>query len=359
MANQGLMAKRRMRFRVNTFAFIAIFFPVEFAAFNTSENLLYLLAAFVFGFPVLALAVSKISFRGIEMRREAPTAVHRGEAFSVTAHVKNQKRVLPGVSLRIAFSGEASEAYLPVLPAKTSATLGLSRVMMRRGVHTLPGIEIASSFPMGFVERSAVIEDALAVIVYPRVHRIDRDALEQLDDSGNRPRPTMARGDEFYALREYVPGDDIRLICWRVSARLGELIVRDLEPGSARSVAILMDTRGRLDTQEADEAFELAADLVASLAVAFLDRQYSVALVTPQGAVPLGQGEGQIVRVLDLLARVAPVGYETLGDDWFRSSGDLGGATKLCVATDRAQWGGSGLGGSLRVLNPEEVLHAS
>ncbi len=359
MSKPGLHAKRRLRFRMTTVIFVAIFFLVELAAFNTNENLLYLLAAFVIGFPALGVVVSKLSFRGVELRRDAPGAVHRGEAFTVATRLKNTKRLLPGVSLRVGFSGEAAGAYLAVLPANTSATLGLLRAMPRRGVHVLPGIELASAFPMGFVERKVVLRDGLEVVVYPRVHRIDRAALERLDDSGNRPRPTLSTGDEFYALREYVPGDDIRLICWRVSARLGELIVRELEPGSARSVVIVLDTRGIPGTPEADEAFELAVELAASLAVAFLDRQYSVAMVTPEGTVPLGQGESQILRTLELLARVGPAGYETLGDDWSRASGNLAGATKLCVATDRAQWGGRGLGGSLRVLDPEEVLRAS
>ena len=44
---------------------------------------------------------------------------------------------------------------------------------------------------------------------------------------------------------------------------------------------------------------------------------------------------------------------------WYRASGDLAGATKICVATDAAQWGGSALSGSVRILDPEEVLHAS
>ena len=121
----------------------------------------------------------------------------------------------------------------------------------------------------------------------------------------------------------------------------------------------MLDSRGVPSTQDADERFELAVELAASLAVAFLDRQYSVSLITMQGTVPLGQGEGQIVRILDALARVRAVEYEMFGDDWFRASGDLGGATKICVATDSARWGGPGLDGSLRIVDPEEVLNAT
>jgi uncharacterized protein (DUF58 family) len=359
MAKRRATDRPRVRYRLNTWVFLFIFLMVELAAFNTSENLLYLLAAFALGFPPLALVISRLCFGKIEIKQSAPEAVHCGERFAVSVVITNKKRVLPAVSLQLAFIGEAIGDYLPILPARTSATLHLTRVMPRRGVHTLPPVEIVSWFPMGFVSRSRQLGDGSEIVVYPRVHRIEREALDQLDDTGTRPRPTLTAGDEFYSLREYVPGDDIRLISWRVSARLGELIVRELEPGSARSIAIVLDTRGVIDSPAADEGFELAVELAASIAVAFLDRQYSVALVTPQGVTPLGQGEGQIVRILDLLARAAAVSYAGMGDDWYRASGDMAGATKLCVATDRAQWGGKGLGGSVRVLDPQEVLSAS
>jgi len=359
MANPRHKVKARLHYRLNTFVFIGIFLMVELAAFNTSENLFYLLAAFVLCFPILALIASRTAFGRIDVDRHAPESVHRHEPFDVSVRLQNRKRFVPGVSLRMSLQSGAATAYVPVLPAGVTATLALPMSMPRRGVHRLPALEVRSAFPMAFVERSRRIDDGLEVVVYPAVHRVDRSALERLDDSGNRPRPTQATGDEFYALREYVPGDDIRLICWRVSARVGELIVRDLEPSSARSVAIIVDSRGFPRNQAAEDAFELAVELAASLAVAFLDRQYSVALVTPQGTVPLGQGEGQVLRALELLARVAPVGYEVLGDDWYRGSGDMAGATKLFIATDAARWGSQGIGGSVRVLDPVEVLHAT
>jgi uncharacterized protein (DUF58 family) len=212
---------------------------------------------------------------------------------------------------------------------------------------------------MGFYRRELTFRDDRSIVVFPRVYRIPRSVLEKLDDSGNRPRPTLLPGDEFYALREYIPGDDIRYICWRVSARLGELIVRELEPGSARAVVLVLDTRGKPDTLELEEKFERAIDLAASLALAFVERQYSVALVTPQHALPLGQGESHMLRVLDVLARVQPAAYGDYGDDWFRAHGDLGAAAKIGIATDPALWGGRGLDGSVRIADPEEVLNAS
>jgi uncharacterized protein (DUF58 family) len=207
--------------------------------------------------------------------------------------------------------------------------------------------------------RTIVFSDASPVLVYPRVHRIDRSVLNRLDDSGPRPKVAESGGDEFHSLREYIPGDDIRYISWRVSARVGELIVREQEPSSARTTVILLDTRGVPSTQDEDDKFEQAIELAASVALAFLENQYTVSLVTPDASVPPGQGESHMIRVLDLLARVEPCRYGEVPDDWFRVSGDVAGAARVCIATDSSQWGGRGLGGSVQIVDPIEVLYAS
>jgi uncharacterized protein (DUF58 family) len=341
--------------------FFVIFLLVELAAFNTGENLLYLLASVTLGLLAVTILISRATIRAIDLVRDSPDSTHRDEPFWLTVIISNRKRFLPAFSLNVAFEKEEwrPAAHVSSIPPNAAVTLRIERTMRRRGVHAIPPMVVRSGYPMGFYTRELVFPDDRSIVVFPRVYRIPRNVLDRLDDSGHRPRPTLNPGDEFYALREYIPGDDIRYICWRVSARLGELIVRELEPGSARAVVIVLDTRGKPDTLELEEKFEKSIDLAASLALAFIERQYSVALITPQQALPLGQGESHMLRMLELLARVQSAPYGDYGDDWFRANGDLGSAAKILVATDPTQWGGRSPDGSLRVTDPEEVLHAS
>jgi uncharacterized protein (DUF58 family) len=350
----------RFRFQPGAAAFFAAFLLVELAAFNTGENLLYLLAAICLAILGISILASIANLSGLDLSREAPDATHRDDAFGVEVRIANAKRFLPSFSLVLAFENEEWRpvAHLPAVPANAVVSLRLERTMRRRGVHPLPAIVLYSGYPMGLYRREFTYRDARQIVVYPRVHRLQRAAIDHLDQGGSRPRPTRASGDEYFSLREYIPGDDIRYICWRVSARLGQLIVRELEPGSVRSVVIVLDTRGVPDTFELEEKFERAIELAASLMFTLIERQYLLAIVTPQHALPLGQGEGHVLRALDLLARVAPANYGDHGDDWFRGSGDLGAAAKICIATDPGQWGGRGLDGSVRVADPDEVLYA-
>src|SRR4051812_7254258 len=55
----------------------------------------------------------------------------------------------------------------------------------------------------------------------------------------SKPWPS---GLEFYGMREYVPGDDLRRIVWRASARTGEIMVRVAEQGITDKITIILDT---------------------------------------------------------------------------------------------------------------------
>lgn len=361
MPRDKTKTKARFRARYGALIMVAVFVLVQAAAFNTGSNLLYLLAGLALSFLVLSAIMLRMTMRGLRVRRTAPDAVHRGDVFTQTITIENQKRVLPTFSLRVVSGAEGggTAAYVLMIPPRSSAVVRVNHQMPRRGVHPLPDVGVASAFPLGFFQRTLRYADGYHVVVYPRVHRVAKATLDQLDDSGHLRRVTDQSGDEYYALREYVPGDDPRYICWRISARVGELIVRELEPSSARSVVLVVDTRGVPDTEELEERFEDALELAASLAMSFLERQYTVALITPDYATPLGQGDAHLLRVLNALARVEPVRYGAYGDDWFRSSGDLAGSAKVYIATDPSQWGGQGLGGSVKVLDPQEILHAT
>lgn len=353
-------AKVRTVFRPAGGVFAAIFVLVLLAGFNTGENLLYLVAVCAASFLICGILVTPIAIFGLRVQREAPNSAYRMDPFMVKVRIENAKRFFPSVSLRLDDPSEpgVSQAYVPKIPAGTVASVQLQYVLPARGVHALPDLAISSGFPMGLFRRRLICRDAHEVVVYPRVVSVRRSFVEQLDDSGASPRPVDRMGDEFFALREYTPGDDIRYICWRVSARVGRLIVRELEPSTARIVVVVFDTRGLPDTPELEEQFEEAVDLVASLAMMLMDQQYGVAVVTPDSSVGLGMGNTHATKILEMLARVQPASYGAHGDDWFVASGDLGGAAKIYVASNPALWGGEVSGRGVRVLDPREVVHA-
>ncbi len=351
---------RGLVIRPGAIAVAAIFVLISVAAFNTGENLLYLIGACAGSFLISAFLLTPLSLRGLQIHRDVPASAFRGVPFASKVRIENKKSWLPSFSLRVEDPSNSGllKGYAAKISAGASATMQLEEILPRRGVHALPGMTISSGFPLGLVRRQATHHDTASVVVYPRVVKLQRNVVEQLDDSGGAPRPLDHGGDEFFALREYVPGDDIRYICWRVSARIGRLIVRELEPATARMLVIVFDTRGVPETLELEEQFEESVDLVASLAMMFLERQFGVAVVTPDASIELGKGDAHARKLLEMLAHVQPATDGAHSDDWFSASGDLGGAARVYVASDPARWGGQVGNRGVRVLDPREVMNA-
>jgi uncharacterized protein (DUF58 family) len=115
---------------------------------------------------------------------------------------------------------------------------------------------------------------------------------------------------EFLTLRDYEPGDDPRRVHWRASARIGELLVRQDEAASPGRVVLLLDTRPHVHDHD---SFELAVEVVASLAVRLRRDQAPVEVTTTTGAALGRPGPHMLELLLERLAVVQTDGPDHLG----------------------------------------------
>lgn len=354
----------RTRLTQTGVVFVVIVLLVQTAAFTTGENLVYLLSAGVASLLILSMLLTRLTLRRVSVTREVPSTAERGIPFRSNIAVLNHKRLLPALSVQVAGGNIAGESvrHIGAISAGQRLPIWLGHELTRRGVHKLPPITLNSGFPLGLFRTVVIYNDRAEVTVLPRVNKIKPAAIHQLDGSGEKTRRDLGEGDEFFSLRDYVPGDDVRRISWKVSARLGKYVVRELEPTVARNVCIYFDTRLPSGTggdlaalpPEVDEAFEAAVDLVASLAVAFLDRQYAVAVVTPEARIPTGEGKQHCDRILLMLAHVKPRPHSP--KPWPAHIEE--GAAVAVVSADSSHWGGRLPGLRSRILHPHEVTYA-
>ncbi|MGW4891158.1 DUF58 domain-containing protein [Kitasatospora sp. NPDC004240] len=159
-----------------------------------------------------------------------------------------------------------------------------------RGRYPLGPLQLRLSDPFGMCEldRSFAASDVLTVV--PQVQPLPTVRLtgEWAGQGESHTRTLALAGDDDVILREYRPGDDLRRVHWRSTARYGELMVRREEQPQRARATVLLDTReiGHRGNGPAS-SFEWAVGCAASVAVHLLERGYQTRLLTDTGlAVP-------------------------------------------------------------------------
>jgi uncharacterized protein (DUF58 family) len=162
------------------------------------------------------------------------------------------------------------------------------------------------SDPFGLAERSFPVADVAELTVLPRIdeltpmpHSVGRDDPHA---GADHPNVLGQGGEDFYTLREYVMGDDLRRVHWASTARRGELMVRQDEVPWQGRATVLLDARR--DTTSA-ESFELAVSAAASIVTAsFRHRDLARLIITDGTDSGYVDGHAQVDRVMEQLAVV-------------------------------------------------------
>ena len=149
----------------------------------------------------------------------------------------------------------------------------------RRGLHHVGPLTTTVEDPFGLARRTHTDTRRAAVVVLPRTW-----ALTPLPSvAGDEPEHGTAAltsassiDEEFAALRDYVPGDDIRRIHWRSTARRGAPVVRQFDVPWQRRTTVLLDLRAGPD----DSSFERAVSAAASVVQLAARRDELVRLAT-------------------------------------------------------------------------------
>lgn len=177
-----------------------------------------------------------------------------------------------------------------------------------RGEYRIGPLLATWSDPFGFTNHRQVLAEAADVIVHPAVEPVhDRVLTRMWEDPPIRPpvsKPWPV-GFEFYGMRDYIPGDDLRRVVWSVVAKTGRMMVRESEQGITDRVVILLDTHDeRHAPGDPSDTFETAVRVAASIGVRHLTDGFAVSLLTNTGPLQTGlRGPRARLDLLDDLAR--------------------------------------------------------
>ncbi len=158
-------------------------------------------------------------------------------------------------------------------------------------------------------------EKRLAAEVLPVMPRPERVRGTELRPrhvgpwSGMVPARTSGPGTEFYSLRGYVPGDDLKRINWKASARTNKLIVNETEAERVTDVMVVLDTDVAFLEASEQDLFERSVRAAASVTSLLLRQGNRVGLILQgeeRGLVPPAFGKKQERRILHMLAAAKP-----------------------------------------------------
>ena len=201
-------------------------------------------------------------------RRLGTTAVHNGDTVQVTISLHNPgRRAVRNLSIvdTVEDLGVASFEVSGIDGGE--AITATYRVVCRpRGIYQVGPARASASDPIGLAELPAPDGPIDQLVVYPTVETLEGFPATRGQDptlAASRPEHAQRGGEDFYTLREYQRGDDLRRVHWPSSAKTDRLMIRQLETPWQSRALVMLDVRSQV--YESPDAFETAVSGAASV----------------------------------------------------------------------------------------------
>ena len=305
--------------------FLVIIIVVGFAAWNTGNNLLFLVFSLLCSTLFVGWVAARVSLRDLTVSARFPDHIFAGEEAPVIVTLRNPKRVLPSFSILVEARGPnnplGSErprlrklyrkrllAYFTYVPHRAAAEQRVEQLFPERGHVLINGFELSTRFPFGFFRRRRRLRARnVDIVVHPRPEVISDDLHLLPMYAGRLASVRRGAGQDLFSLRDYQAQDDLRHIDWKATARSRRLTVREFTSEDERRITIILDTRlGPGATEDLERRFERGVVQAASLLKHFIDERGEVRLVLGEEGGAFGAGTEHLYRCLRRLALVTP-----------------------------------------------------
>ncbi|MFN3201688.1 MAG: DUF58 domain-containing protein [Bradymonadia bacterium] len=266
--------RTRLKFTGTGQAFVGLTLTVGFAAINTGNNLLYLLLGMQLSMIVVSGVLSELALRSLSLTRQPPGEIYAGVPFLTQITLTNNKRRVPSFSLEVEDHLEGQETakkcFFLKLPPESTLQTSYRMTCPRRGEHHLTSSTLSTRFPFGFFRKLKRADVSTTLLVYPAIEPVSPLLHQMSGRQGQQPRQARGHGQEFHGLRAHRPGDDIKSVHWKRSARTGQLIVRERAADHARTILlvvhdVLAEGVGMAPASLTDALATLAASVLAHL----------------------------------------------------------------------------------------------
>lgn len=278
--------------------------------------LVYLVLAATFPAPPPQVAVTRTATKEVAVE---------GERVEVTVEVENRGPSLEFLELQDEVPGdlevvEGSNYLVTPLPPNAARTFQYTVELGVRGRYELGPLQLRSRDLMGLFLHEAAVGEPLALTVSPRREDVGRVKIWTRTTRpwlGQIPSRSPGPGTDFWSIRDYVSGDEMRRINWKASGRLDTLLTNQYEGERSGDFVLILDAREEAAHGPAQEnAVAMGVRATVSLAEKLLAERNRVGLIVMRSVLDWvypAFGRRALHRIVQALVTVRPGGEWTLG----------------------------------------------
>jgi len=271
----------------------------------------------------LSFAYSRIVDAALQIsRNETDLTAYQHQTVVVEIRIRNTS-FIPVPLLLVTdnpgslYTGHENSSLMSLRPREETRLVYHIRGM-NRGAYRIGPITIRFADPLGLFPIHRTVRKETRLIVYPRIYNVSLPVHRGLP-AGKMTTTNRIYEDptRFRSVREYVPGDEMRRINWKASARLGSLYSTEWLPTINYPVHLVLNlTADDYAQRNRYSHTERTIDATASLVYLLAERGQEVGLVTtgvikgreddPMPWVKVGAGTQHAVGILEILAQLVP-----------------------------------------------------
>lgn len=312
----------RMEYRITRQGWIYVLgiVLVALAALNTGNNLLFLILASLIASILMSGILSSITLAGVGLRLQLSEHIFAGQPTRGIVELQNEKLTLPSFSLRVEAAKSKKSTpgalletpvYFPYVPRQETVSQSVPLLFPKRGAYRQEAFRIVTRFPFGFLQKARRLDLPKEALVYPSIEPSSEFLEIRPGLLGAMESLAKGRGQDLYALRDYLPNDSARLVHWKASARSGSLMVREFAREDDSNVLLILDPYIATITPTSPEAdrdrFERAVTLCAAIAWDFRERNMVLEFRSVNVDIAMAPAAENIFSVLRHLALIQPI----------------------------------------------------
>ncbi len=344
-------------FTVGGAVILGLIVIVGFAAWNTGNNLLFLVLSLLASSLVVGFLIGNFCLKKLDVKMRFPETIFAAEPTPILVSLHNRKRIFPTFSVVAQVRGKEREKsvlfdeiknilpekwadrmtkppvikytldYFVHVPRNDSIENLAEHIFERRGRFIIKDFELSTKFPFGFFRhRRRLSAQAAEIVIFPKLAEIDEETIDLPQNVGKFVTQKKGLGQDLLALRDYQPMDDLRRVDWKATARTGRLIVREFSAEDDKRVTVIFDSRLQFNKNEktltlrekieaeqkgksvspVSARFESGVSRAASLLAHFTETQSDIRLIIDGEIGEFGIGKEHLNENLKRLALVEP-----------------------------------------------------